>query len=151
MPPTPPPLVSPRITPAIMWRYAMAGLVNTLVGLGIIAVLDFGLGIRPAVANAIGYAFGLVVAFTLNRHFVFRRAVNRLTAMRRFLAAFGVSFLLNQIVLAGLLRLLPHGPVAAATAQLGGIVTYTTVMFLLSAHWVFVDPRAAPPRGIAKT
>lgn len=139
------PSPDPRISGATVLRYAAVGLVNTVVGLGIIAVLDFGLGVRPALANAAGYAVGLVVAFTLNRRFVFGRATHRLAAMRRFLAAFGAAFLLNQLVLAVLLGLLPATALAGAGAQLAGVVTYTVTMFLLSARWVFIDPPPARP------
>lgn len=135
----------PRVTTALLLRYATAGVVNTAVGFGIIALLDFGLGVKPWLANAVGYGIGLVVAFTLNRRFVFRRASSRLTAMLRFMAAFGASFLLNQLVLATLLSLLPAVPLAAFAAQAAGITTYTVTMFLLSLKWVFVDPNDAPP------
>ena len=53
-------------------RYSMVGLLNTLLGYGVIFAL-MALSISALVANAVGYAVALVLAFVLNRQFVFRR------------------------------------------------------------------------------
>ena len=59
-------------TIALLARFGLVGMINTAVGLSIIAVLDLGLRVPPALANAAGYLVGICVSFVLSRRFVFR-------------------------------------------------------------------------------
>jgi putative flippase GtrA len=57
---------------AEMIRYGLVGLVNTAVCLSAIFVSMHVIGLPYALANAIGYALGLIASFLLNRRFTFR-------------------------------------------------------------------------------
>ncbi len=130
-------------------RYGLAGVLNTVVGFGIIAILDLGLGVNRHLANLIGYAIGLVVAFTLNRRYVFNdRGDNR--SAGRFLIAFLAAFFANQLCLAAAAAVLPDEPGYGAAAQAAGILTYSVLMFWLCRTWVFAPTSSDDQRAIRR-
>lgn len=126
------------------FRYALAGAVNTFVGLAVIIGLQEGLQIEPHLANAAGYAVGVIVSFVLSRFFVFRNHTGRRGAVPRYLAAVAVAFVANQAMLTlarGVLPIEQH--IWAVAAQVSGLVTYTATLFLLCRFWVFPAPKVA--------
>ena len=121
----------------LLARYGLAGVANTALGFGLILFCDAVLHLRPSIANAAGYVAGWILSYGLNRWFVFRsQSAHRVTGMR-YLAAVLTAFALNQLVLQIALRLLPSGPLGHAVAQGGGVIAYTSVLFVLCAAWVF--------------
>jgi putative flippase GtrA len=125
-------------------RFAAAGVVNTALGLAVIVGLDVGLGVRPALANAAGYATGIAASWLLQRRFVFRTDQAGWATKARFLATMAAAFGLNQAVLWLLARGLGDEPERRLVAQLIAVATYSTVQFLLLNGWVF---RSAPRAG----
>ena len=117
-------------------RFALAGLANTLLGGGVIVLLDWGCGLDPHLANAGGFAVGTVVGFFLNRYFVFR-AGHSSAPVPRYVATIVVAFLANQLVLAACRGWLPPLPGKAVLAQGAAMATYTVISFLLCRLWVF--------------
>jgi putative flippase GtrA len=126
----------------LLLRYGLAGIVNTAVGFSAIVALDLGLGLPPALANAAGYALGLVVGFLLNRAFVFRSRGAIPTTGLRYLAAAAAAFVLNQAVLRAAGLALGAGRLQHLGAQALAMGCYTLALFLLCRLWVF---RPAPP------
>jgi putative flippase GtrA len=121
----------------LIGRYVLAGLTNTAVGLGLTLVLDVGFHLAPALANAAGYAVGVMVAYVLNRGFVFRhRGAARVTSPR-FLAAVAIGFGLNQLVLALASRMLHGGSWRHAAAQILAAGCYSVSVYLMCRYWVF--------------
>lgn len=53
-------------------KYAIVGVLNTLVDLTIFVTLTESLGISPKLANIVSYSAGILVSFVLNRRLVFR-------------------------------------------------------------------------------
>ena len=115
-------------------RFGLTGLANSAVGW---AVIFGGLwaGLSGLVANAAGYAVGLVLSFTLNRRFVF--GVTGAVSARevaKFLAAFAVAYGVNVAVLLAAQSVLgANDPLA----QLPAIGAYIVIFFLLSQFFVF--------------
>jgi putative flippase GtrA len=124
-------------------RFLLVGAANTAVGFGVILALQFGLGAGPHLANAGGYAVGLIVSFALNRRFVFGRGGPTGRAATRFAAAALGAFALNQLVLLGAGRLFGPGALPAAAAQAMAVASYTAALFALCRWWVFQGPAAA--------
>lgn len=118
----------------LVFKYLIAGLVNTLVGYGVFLLLLATSIMLPEVANAISYVIALVVAFILNKVFVFKSSVKNAVAIPKFIAAFAISFLVNQLVLILFYRLL-NSP--AAIAQIPAMVSYTIVFYVLNKHYVY--------------
>ncbi len=125
-------------------RFGLAGLLNTAVGVAVIALLDPVMGLPPPLANAVGYAVGVSVGFVLNRGFVFRSRTGLPASGLRYLIAASGAFVLNQLVLhvAGLA--LGAGPVRHLAAQLMAMAAYSVAMFFLCRLWVF-RPAANSP------
>lgn len=117
-----------------LFRFALTGLANSAVGW---AVIFGGLwaGLSGLVANAAGYAVGLVLSFTLNRRFVFgvTGAVSG-GEVAKFLTACAIAYGINVAVL--LLAQSVLGP-DSALAQLPAIAAYVVIFFVLSQRFVF--------------
>jgi putative flippase GtrA len=107
-------------------RFALVGLANTAVGLGAIYAVMFFLGTGPAVANAIGYAFGLAISFTLNRGWTFGDKGAAAVLLPRFLLVVGIAYLLN---LGAVLAVVARFPDAGYLAQVLGVAVYTVCVF----------------------
>ena len=118
-------------------RYGLVGVLNTAIGYAVILALDLGLKLNPFLANAGGYAVGILVSFALSRGFVFRSRDTVRKAGPRYLVAVAAAFVLNQLVM-GLTRgLLPDAPLGHAASQFAGMTSYTVALFLISYFWVF--------------
>lgn len=121
-------------------RFGLTGLANSAVGW---AVIFGGLwaGLSGLVANAAGYAVGLMLSFTLNRRFVFgmTEAVSA-REVARFLCAFAIAYGINVAVLLGAQSVLGSDD---PLAQLPAIAAYIATFFLLSQFFVF---KPATPR-----
>lgn len=129
----------PRGNPAVVLRqavgFSVVGVINTLVGHGVLFVCMLGLGLAPVPSNVIGYLCGLACSFALNRRFTFRSEGRIRRELPRFLLAFLLAYASNlAVLLIGL-----HGlRLGAVAAQLVAAVTYTAVFFALSRRFVFV-------------
>jgi putative flippase GtrA len=126
-----------RETVGQLARFGAAGLINTGAGFAVIAGLDVGLGMNPALANACGYAVGIGLGFILNRRFVFRSRTGVAASAARYLTAALVAFAINQGVLhlAGIA--FGAGGLEHLAAQLTAMAAYTTTLFLICRVWVF--------------
>jgi len=113
--------------------FGLVGVVNTGVGLAVIYGLMLGAGVGPVISNMAGYAVGLCVSFTLNSRVTFRQGLTVAAALR-FLLAFAVAYGANLLCLLALIG--PFG-VRPEIAQLGAMVVYTGVFFILSKLFVF--------------
>jgi putative flippase GtrA len=118
-------------------RFALVGLANTAVGFGVIMALQFGLHAPPHLANAGGYAVGIVLSFTLNRRFTFADQGRLGPSAARFATAAFAAFVLNQAVLSLATGWFGHGGAAAVTAQAVAAISYTGMLFVLCRLWVF--------------
>jgi putative flippase GtrA len=118
-------------------RYACAGGLNAIVGLGSIFLLMHA-GVNPLISNAIGYALGLVVAFFTARLFVFRSRAKSKNDAVRYLISFAISFSANLITL--------HFAISTFgidknIAQLLATAAYIATMYCLSRIFVFTQRR----------
>ncbi len=118
-------------------RFGLTGLLCTAVSFAVIAALDAGLKVSPALANAAGYLVGVPLGFALSRAFVFRHEGALGAAGARYLASITLGFGLNQLVLrlAGLV--LGAGAAPHLAAQMAGMAAYTVTTFVLGRYWVF--------------
>lgn len=126
-------------------RYGVAGVFNTLVGFAVIVGLETGLGAPAHLANAGGYAIGVLVSFVSSRFFVFRAREARPRAPLRYGIAVAVAFAVNQGVLTLARLALPAGETFAIAAQGAAVVSYTGTLFLLSHFWVFAPHSKSGP------
>ncbi|WP_242166938.1 MULTISPECIES: GtrA family protein [unclassified Pseudomonas] len=115
-------------------KYALTGVINTLVGYGVFWILFTQFNLKAEYANAIGYGIALIFAFGLNKVFVFNQSTFHHGMIPRFIVAFLAAFLINQVVLIGLHRFLG---VRAEIAQIVAMATYTVLFYILNKRYVF--------------
>ena len=113
--------------------FGSVGILNTAIGLGVIW-FSMLLGATPVVANVLGYAVGLALSFSLNRSFTFRNSERVRPQLLRFAMAFAIAWGCN---IAALLAGIHWAGLSAYLMQIGGMVTYTVLFFLLCRSWVF--------------
>jgi putative flippase GtrA len=117
-------------------RFLMVGGANTAVGLALIYAAKW-LGADDVPANAIGYAVGLTLSFSLNRRWTFRYVGRTASALARFIAVVSVAYVLNLVTVVKAIDLL-H--INTYIAQALGIVPYTVFTYLASRHFAFRQP-----------
>lgn len=115
------------------FSYNLVGIVNTLFGFSLIFTLMF-LGISAVVANAIGYFFGAILSYYLNKKYTFKSKDNSHREAIKFFMVLGVSYLLNFLTLQWLLESINH-----YYAQLVSAIVYTLSSFILAKFFVFKD------------
>jgi len=114
-------------------RFGIVGALNTFLGLAVIYAL-MAVGVGLYLANLLGYAFGLVVSFTLNRNWTFRSDERvQFALIGRFAIAVAISYGANLAVvhMCARLGLNPY------LAQLMGLPAYTLCFYLMSKFFVF--------------
>jgi putative flippase GtrA len=126
-------------------RFGTVGLVNTAIGLTAIYAVLYFFEAGPVVANAIGYAIGLVVSFSFNRSWTFGDTTSATKALPRYLILAAISYLLNLFTVVIGTRVFSIGPYIV---QLVGLGTYTAAMFLGCRWFVFSPVRSF--RGASK-
>jgi len=113
------------------FTYNVVGLVNTIVGFGIIFMLMF-MGFSPVLSNAIGYAIGATLSFYLNMRYTFQSKNNTLSTMVNFFVVLAIVYGMNLLVLQFLLPLInPY------LAQIIAGIVYTLGAFFLMKIFVF--------------
>jgi putative flippase GtrA len=76
-------------------RYLLVGVVNTLVGLGIIYLAMYFLHMDLASSNAIGYTIGIMVSFVLNKKWTFDSQDQVVYSFLRYLLVLLVAYVTN--------------------------------------------------------
>lgn len=113
--------------------YAMVGVINTIVGLGVIFVLMY-VGFKPEVANVLGYIVGFLNSYVLNKKFTFKSKNSHTRDFVRFGVAMGVAYVIN---LAVLVILHYQCGVNKYIAQIVASVCYTISGYAISKLWAF--------------
>ena len=115
-----------------MARYSAAGLANTAIGFGVIFAL-MAMGYNPYWSNIGGYFVGIVVAFFVNKTWVYKTQGRSTSHAMKFFVSIVIAYVCNLVMLKGLLQI----DVWPYAAQIGAGVAYTCTMFILSTYWVF--------------
>ena len=131
---------------SILARFFLVGIANSIIGFAIIAILDVGFHVNPAMANAIAYVVGISVSFFLTRKFVFRVHADATSQYWRYVVAMAFAFSINQLVLFATGMVLGAGSLRHLAAQLAGMAAYTVTNFLLCSRWVFSHEAELPYR-----
>lgn len=88
-------------------RYALVGVINTLVTFGVIFICKSLLGINPWVSNALGYVAGIVNSFVWNKRWVFRTSGNYAREATAFACGAAVCYLVQLGAVWALFNLTP--------------------------------------------
>jgi len=124
---------------ALLARFSLVGVANTVIGLGVIAILDLGFHLRPSLANAVGYLVGVCFSFFLTRSLVFRSSTGAASTAWKYALAMACAFCINQLVLLAMGHLLDARPLSHLMAQMTAMASYTLANFLMCRYWVFPE------------
>jgi len=116
-------------------RYAGAGMINSAVGLGTIAILTV-LNVNPISSNVLGFAIGMLSSFLLAKFFVFKKRSNTKHQIKRYVAAFTIAYALNLFILVATKDRLP-----ILVAQGISITTYVVAMYVFMRYYIFTPER----------
>lgn len=128
-----------------LWKFLLIGVVNTLVGTGIMFALYNLLGVSYWLSSAANYVCGSILSFLLNRRFTFRDTAERgWKPVLRFivqiavcwLAAYGVAKPLALRLLAGQSPKLQEN-----VAMLVGAVLFTGLNYLGQRFFTFAEKK----------
>jgi len=115
-------------------RFLVVGVANTLVGLSVIFAAKYFFDARDVVANAIGYAVGICVSFTLNSRWTFAYKGCWVSAVVKFFVATGIAYVANLATVVTAIDLLNLN---TYLAQAMGMPVYTVTAYLASRYIVF--------------
>jgi putative flippase GtrA len=118
----------------IMGRFTLVGIVATIVHISIAWLLIANAELYPLTANFLAFLCAFMLSFSGHYYWTFRSRANRAQALRRFFVISGTAFLVNNIVLTGLLRTDVIAPVLATICAAFLIPVFT---YVLSRLWVF--------------
>ena len=79
-------------------RFIFVGIFNAILGYSLIILLFSFLNFNFYISNFIGYLFGLIISFILNRNFVFKVEDKILSQFIKYIFSFFLSYLLNIFV-----------------------------------------------------
>jgi putative flippase GtrA len=114
-------------------RFLIVGLVNTLIGVGLIFLL-MSVGLSDVVANLSGFSVGLMVSYNLNGRWTFQSKRLDGRAIGRFIVIVVIAYLANLFTLLVSRDLLSLNPYVS---QLAGILVYAMLSFIGFRMFVF--------------
>ncbi len=117
-----------------LFRFGLVGVLATALHM-LVGVTLIHAGWPPLLANAVSFAIALLVSFTGHYGFTFPgHNVTLSTSLKRFVLVAGCSFMVNEALLAGLIRY-------SAISGMWGLVistgTAATLTFLAGRNWAF--------------
>lgn len=80
-------------------QFLIIGVLNTVTGYSIIFFFLYIVKMNYLMSNSIGYFFGLILSFFLNKHYNFKTVSKHLNEFSKFILAFIISFTMNSIIL----------------------------------------------------
>lgn len=113
-------------------KYICVGILNTIVGFGIIFLLMF-FGVNPEISNLICYSIGIIFSYVMNKFFTFESKNRSKKEFIKFILTMLTAYILNFITLKICLGL-SINPYFSQIIS-GGV--YTVSGYLLSRFWVF--------------
>jgi Predicted membrane protein len=120
-------------------RFALTGILNTLVGLGVIYALKWFLGFTDTIANLTGYSVGLLVSYLINSRWTFAYRQSLLPVLPKYLAVVLVAYLTNlAVVHLCIVRL----QLNSYLAQACGVIPYAGLSYILLRVFVFGAKRS---------
>ena len=133
---------------AKLWRFLLVGILNTLVGNGLMFLLYNLTGLGYWLSTSISYALASILSYFLNRFFTFRYHEKGIRPILRFAANIAVCYLLAYGFAKPLVRVLLSDASQSLRdniAMLFGMCLFTGFNYLGQRLYVF---RSRPPRAL---
>ena len=119
-------------------RYAAVGVVTTLTNYGMLWLLFYGARMNYDVANAIAIASSIIVAYVLNKLFVFRSHVDSMGALVKEAVAFVASRAVTGLLEWGSAYLI-HNVFGVDEEQWGMVTKIGTNVVVIILNYVFAQ------------
>lgn len=113
-------------------RFTIVGLGATATHVGIVWALVTARALPPLPANLVAFLCAFAVSFTGQHFWTFRASRNHYSALRRFFVVSASAFLLNNVVLVGLLD---AGVVPERWAAALAVLVIPPITYVLSRTW----------------
>jgi putative flippase GtrA len=118
-----------------MGKFAITGIGNTLVDIGVYSLLAIVLGVNVFVSQFFGYSAGMLNSYLINRRWTFRTS-------DRFFSLQLVKFIITNLVILGISMLLlkvfmEFLGMSKLIAKLVTTCFTIALSFLISRYWVF--------------
>ncbi len=128
-----------------LWKFLLVGVVNTLIGAGIMFTLyNFaGFGYWPS--SAANYLVGGIISFLLNKYFTFQNKERSFSQIIKFAGTVAISYGIGYGIARPLTSWLLSGyPVALRDniAMLAGMCLYTGINYLGQRFFAFKEKTA---------
>jgi putative flippase GtrA len=130
-----------------LWQfvlYCASGVIATGTHYAVMASLIRWGAVPEVVATCVGFIAGAIVKYPLNYRMVFSSHERHDRAVPRYLASLVISFALNALVFAALLRVLNAYYMVAQVLTTGLVLL---VNFALARYWIFVPTRGGEKPG----
>lgn len=115
-------------------RFAMVGGINTIAGLSTIYIAKWFFSLDDITSNALGYAFGFLLSFILNKNWTFKFYGAWVSALTKFLLLVCIAYLVNLTVV---LTTIYTFAINSYVAQAIGIIPYTLIFYFGCKRLIF--------------
>lgn len=117
----------------VFYRYLIVGVINTIIGYGIIFSLMY-IGVSPEISNIIGYAIGICVSYVLNKIYTFKSKTHPKREFPKFVISLLLAYVLNFFTLLICIRMI-H--INAYMSQIISGIVYTLSSFVFAKYFAF--------------
>lgn len=117
----------------IFYKYLIVGVINTIIGYGIIFSLMY-FGSSPEISNLAGYAVGICISYVLNKLYTFKSKVHPKKEFPKFAASLLLAYGLNFLTLIFCVRVI-H--INAYVSQIISGAVYTLSGFAFARYFAF--------------
>lgn len=114
-------------------KYGIIGVFNTIVGYSIIFLFMY-IGVIPELSNALGYFFGIIISYYLNKYYTFKTKEKSKKELLQFILSMLIAYSINLFILFLSYRIMSLNPYIS---QILAGISYTITGYLLSKYWVF--------------
>lgn len=114
-------------------RFLVVGVLNTCVGVGTFYLLLW-LGFHYLIALTLSHIVGVTHSYIWNRRWTFRSSAPPARELPKFLTVYGVTYVVNFILLVALVE---GARIPPAIAQLVALFVTTVISFLSHKFWSF--------------
>ena len=127
-----------RLTEAIKaGKFAIVGVANTLLDMGVFWLLSVLLGINPYISQVISYSCGMLNSYIFNRSWTFR-------SQAKFFSPALLRFIILNLIMLGistglLFVLLDILAVPKIIAKVGATIITLVISFVVNRLWVFKE------------
>ena len=118
-----------------IFRFPVVGLINTCVGLLVIYLSKWA-GFDDVASNFIGYSFGFVVSFFLNKNWTFSHEGEALSAALKFLVVTVLAYVSNLLVVVFLIDV---AGLNGFIAQAAAVPVYAFMTYFGYRRFVFPE------------